>query len=333
VGSKYEFFEGGKLVEHRGKSAEEVSETIKQRIDRETKEAIEAGRGKRTIADIPSSAAGYVAEHIMDIHEQASQSSSGKEVLKSGEFDPAEQEHWRHHFEVSVFPKVGAANLDEFLALCLYRDRPVPAARRNDYVWLHRNRQEWLLQFSRAENAAWLRHLGTKFAIVADEGDELTARPLIDEAGEVIGAEVMRDGEPYMLFGTSVGLISDGNAPKPGPWTSKAIADVTGVLGARGHAYTVEDEFENFIEQAKTGEQTLRQAFRGALGQKLTREKSTAARMKQLYDEEHETMEAMSPEQQAEYSRLELQWLDSIRDICGYGLLFFGWAKSQVEES
>lgn len=190
-------------------------------------------------------------------------------------------------------------------------------------------------------------------------GEKYNANVVYDVAsGEPVGAELLKNGEPfYMLKMVDPRVVTPrefelqeayqrGYAAaeerlirqeKPSAealkvmtdmsWTQKAIEDVTEILIHRGHSYTTRSEFENFEDQAAMADITIRQVFRGMLGQKLTREKSCRARIEEAL-ENH----SMSEQAEKELHALYLQWLDSIRDICGYGLLFFGWAKSEFDQ-
>lgn len=123
-------------------------------------------------------------------------------------------------------------------------------------------------------------------------------------------------------------------AGRPDSWTAKAIDDVSHTLLARGKSYTTVDEFENFETQAQFAGNEVWQVFRGMLGQKLTREKSIRIRIRELEAEMRESgalgaspdgWRSGTDEQLNELQKLHDQLIDSIRDICGYGLLWFGY--------
>lgn len=203
-------------------------------------------------------------------------------------------------------------------------------------------------------------------------GESYSANVVYDiVSGEPVGAEVLKNGEPFLMLKMSDKLNARLVAPReselqaayergyqaaearwihrehqPGAeakqranemtYTQQAIEDVAHTLGARGHSYTTRSEFENFEDQAEMGEMpSLRNVFRGMVGQKLTREKSIRARIVELGEAyakgemtEKEYDAQMDPDVQG---TLAWSWLDSIRDVCGYGLLFFGWAKSTFD--
>jgi hypothetical protein len=87
-----------------------------------------------------------------------------------------------------------------------------------------------------------------------------------------------------------------------------ALGMMEDMLIKKGGEYTTQDEFENFQDQAKGGEMSMRQVFRGMIFQKLTREKS---QHRQGYDA-----------------------LDSILDGANYFTLWLGWELLQrtIEE-
>lgn len=156
------------------------------------------------------------------------------------------------------------------------------------------------------------------------------AHVIYDRNGKIAGAEITINGEPYLQLGLPTPSKDDGTkvAAEPGSWTAKAIADISSILGVRGFAYTTTDEFENFENQAKMAETTERQIFRGMLGQKLTRERSCWLRIVELTEKiEEAPTDVVELELKKELQKLYLSWEDSIRDVCGYGLLWFGFSK------
>ena len=219
---------------------------------------------------------------------------------------------------------------------------------------------------------------GSAFPIAANalEGRRITfvsytATVLYDKSGEPVGAELLKNGEPFVIIYMQPDSTPSSDyelaeayergyqaaearwqAKTKAPWdpgaeakkranemtyTQQAIEDVAHTLGAHGNSYTTHSEFENFEDQAAMGEMpSLRNVFRGMIGQKLTREKSIRARIIELGDtyakgglSESEYDAQMNPDV---HGTLAWSWLASIRDICGYGLLFFGWSKSTFAE-
>lgn len=90
-------------------------------------------------------------------------------------------------------------------------------------------------------------------------------------------------------------------------YVSQALLLVNKTLQGRGTVYAVHGEFENFEEQARVAGVTLRQVFRGAIGQKLTRENAMAT-TGQVKDE---------------------HYFDSILDTAGYAILWLAYELSQ----
>jgi hypothetical protein len=310
-------------------------ETTRERIDREVKEemaANEANAAQRIVKPDDRHSGGWVAEipavlcndaHVLTepIAGLARVQTCILEDGHSGNMHRSDTYSWVKGDHGMTFPSLNdaAQAIGERMANEEEEEHPDPEYLRgyNDAMIL-RDSQD-------LNEKKWITTLHT---IDQQEPVGIILHHKNGSAERIMFQEIRPIGEGG-LGGAAWKEDQQDDEPKPGPWTSIALEDVTGILGHRGHAYAIENEFENFEQQASMADVSLRSVFRGALGQKLTREKATHQRLAELEAEQ----EIKGDEwKSAEYAALELQWLDSIRDICGYALLMFGWAKRLTTE-
>ncbi len=88
-------------------------------------------------------------------------------------------------------------------------------------------------------------------------------------------------------------------ATPPVSWVDKALDQLCFMLKDKGVQYAARGEFDNFIEQARIARTSVRQEFRGNLGQKLERE--------QVQFDNHNDR------------------FDSVLDLAGYAILFLAY--------
>ena len=105
---------------------------------------------------------------------------------------------------------------------------------------------------------------------------------------------------PHHAPGETFTLHLSPDAPSTATsWIDKALDQLRFMLKDKGAQYAAHGEFDNFIEQARMARTSVRQEFRGNLGQKLERE--------QVQFDNHNDR------------------FDSILDVAGYAVLFLAY--------